>query len=191
MCQHFCATVTELAGAGAMPPADGGGQAAEFVPAVLVRKSLASKEHFLSLIDGKPNRALRGHFSGHGLTPQQYRERYNLKPDYPMVAESYSRQRRQMAKKIGVGAKGHAAKARDAAAPTPVRRRPRSLVSSSDASCLASRNRDAREEGGQMAPVRKDLVPTACRRFADLLPITPVARGRRWQPTSSTPGHRR
>jgi hypothetical protein len=43
--------------------------------------------------------------SGHGLTPDQYRERYNLKPDYPMVAPDYSEARRSMAKKIGLGRK--------------------------------------------------------------------------------------
>ncbi|RSY78066.1 transcriptional regulator [Sphingomonas koreensis] len=77
----------------------------EFVPAVSVRKSLGSKDHIISLIDGKPYKALRRHLSTHGLTPEDYRARYNLKPDYPMVAESYSAQRREMAKKIGLGKK--------------------------------------------------------------------------------------
>ena len=77
----------------------------QFTPAVTVRKSLASKDHMLSLIDGKPYKMLRRHLSGHGLTPEQYRERYNLKPDYPMVAEAYSESRRAMAKKIGLGRK--------------------------------------------------------------------------------------
>ncbi len=78
---------------------------AEFTPAVTVRKSLASKDHIISLIDGKPYKTLRRHLSGHGLTPEQYRERYNLKSDYPMVSESYSNARREMAKKIGLGRK--------------------------------------------------------------------------------------
>lgn len=78
----------------------------EFVPAVSVRKSLASKDHIISLIDGKPYRMLRRHLSTHGLTPDEYRARYNLKPDYPMVAESYSAQRRDMAKKISLGKQG-------------------------------------------------------------------------------------
>ena len=77
----------------------------EYTPAVTVRRSLASKDHIISLIDGKPYRTLRRHLTGHGLTPEQYRERYNLKPDYPMVAESYSQVRREMAKKIGLGRK--------------------------------------------------------------------------------------
>lgn len=70
-----------------------------------VRKSLASKDHIISLIDGKPYKTLRRHLSGHGLTPTQYRERYGLKADYPMVAETYSQTRRDMAKKIGLGRK--------------------------------------------------------------------------------------
>ena len=48
-------------------------QAEEFVPAVTVRKSLASKDHIISLIDGKPYKMLKRHLSGHGLTPEQYR----------------------------------------------------------------------------------------------------------------------
>lgn len=115
------ATVAELAGQ-ASKAADAGAQRAEeFLPAVSVRKSLASREHIISLIDGKPYRTLRRHLSGHGLTPQQYRERYNLKPDYPMVAEAYSEKRREMAKKIGLGAKPRPGRAQGAAAPAPSR----------------------------------------------------------------------
>ena len=77
----------------------------EYTPAVTVRKSLASKDHIISLIDGKPYKALRRHLSGHGLTPDEYRARYGLKPDYPMVSEAYSQVRREMAKKIGLGRK--------------------------------------------------------------------------------------
>jgi predicted transcriptional regulator len=79
--------------------------AGSYEPAVTVRKSLASRDHLISLIDGKPYRTLRRHLSTHGLTPEQYRERYNLKSDYPMVAPAYSEQRRDMAKKIGLGRK--------------------------------------------------------------------------------------
>jgi predicted transcriptional regulator len=79
--------------------------APEYTRAVSVRKSLASKEHIISMIDGKPYKTLRRHLSTHGLTPDEYRERYGLKPDYPMVAESYSQARRDMAKKIGLGRK--------------------------------------------------------------------------------------
>ena len=81
----------------------------QFVPAVTPRKSLASKDHIISLIDGKPYKTLRRHLTSHGLTPEEYRRRYKLKPDYPMVAENYSAARRAMAKKIGLGSKGRAA----------------------------------------------------------------------------------
>ena len=77
----------------------------EYTPAVSVRKSLASKDHIISMIDGKPYKTLRRHLSTHGMTPDQYRERYGLKADYPMVSESYSQARRDRAKKIGLGRK--------------------------------------------------------------------------------------
>ncbi|MDP5279162.1 MucR family transcriptional regulator [Sphingomonas sp. DG1-23] len=111
------ATVTELAGGSATTDADDASPTQDFAPAVSVRKSLASKDHILSMIDGKPYRTLRRHLSTHGLTPEDYRRRYNLKADYPMVAESYSEQRRAMAKKIGLGAKGRAARSQAPAAP--------------------------------------------------------------------------
>lgn len=106
------ATINELSsGSNAAESAPSGGETPEeFIPAVSVRKSLGSKDHIISLIDGKPYRTLRRHLSTHGLTPEEYRARYNLKPDYPMVAESYSAQRREMAKKIGLGSKGRGAK---------------------------------------------------------------------------------
>jgi predicted transcriptional regulator len=103
--------------------------APEHQPAVSVRKSLASPDHIISMIDGKPYRTLRRHLSGHGLSPDQYRQRYGLKPDYPMVAPAYSEQRRAMAHKIGLGAKGRQARSQQGpaadAAPKPARGRPR------------------------------------------------------------------
>jgi predicted transcriptional regulator len=92
---------------------------AEHTPAVSVRKSLASKDHIFSMIDGKPYKTLRRHLASHGLTAEQYRERYNLKPDYPMVAEAYSEARRDTAKRIGLGRKP-----RVAAETTPVEATP-------------------------------------------------------------------
>jgi predicted transcriptional regulator len=100
----------------------------EHVPAVTVRKSLGSNEHLISLIDGKPYKALRRHLSANGLTPDEYRARYNLKADYPMVAPAYSEARRAMAKKIGLGRKpgqGVKAPAASEAAPKPARGRPK------------------------------------------------------------------
>jgi predicted transcriptional regulator len=78
---------------------------AEHVPAVSVRKSLASRDSIVSLIDGKPYKTLRRHLSTHGLTPDDYRQRYGLKPDYPMVAPAYAETRRELATRIGLGRK--------------------------------------------------------------------------------------
>ena len=99
---------------------------AQYTPAVTVRKSLASPDQIISMIDGKPYRTLRRHLSTNGLTPNEYRARYKLKPDYPMVAPAYSEARRAMAKKIGLGRKSAApapASAPEAAASKP--RRPK------------------------------------------------------------------
>ena len=91
---------------------DGGAEAEEPAeaapsqsPAVSVRKSLASKDFIVSMIDGKPYKTLRRHLARHGMTPEQYRERFGLRSDYPMVSETYSNARREMAKKIGLGRK--------------------------------------------------------------------------------------
>ncbi|WP_277983907.1 MucR family transcriptional regulator [Sphingomonas faeni] len=79
--------------------------APEYTPAVTARKSLASQDHIISMIDGKKYKTLRRHLATNGMTPQEYRERYGLKADYPMVAPSYSEARRTMAKSIGLGRK--------------------------------------------------------------------------------------
>lgn len=79
--------------------------APEFAPAVTARKSLASRDHILSMIDGKPYKTMKRHLSTHGLTPAEYRDRYNLPKDYPMVAPGYSEQRRDVAKRLGLGRK--------------------------------------------------------------------------------------
>jgi predicted transcriptional regulator len=117
------ATVTELAtGSSAAGEAEGAASGNEFTPAVSVRKSLASKDHLISMIDGKPYKTLRRHLSTHGLTPEEYRARYNLKADYPMVAPTYSEARRAMAHKIGLGAKGRAARTAPAPAAKAARK---------------------------------------------------------------------
>ncbi|MEO7787377.1 MAG: MucR family transcriptional regulator, partial [Sphingomicrobium sp.] len=97
----------------------------EHVPAVTARKSLSSRDHIISLIDGKAYKTLRRHLSTHGLTPTEYRTRYKLKPDYPMVAPTYSEQRRAMAVKIGLGSKGRAARAEGTPATQKPARAPR------------------------------------------------------------------
>jgi len=75
------------------------------VGAVSLRKSLASPDHILSMIDGKPYRTLKKHLGTHGMTPATYRDRYMLPHDYPMVAPGYAAERSAMAKRIGLGRK--------------------------------------------------------------------------------------
>ncbi len=77
-------------------------QAPTFTPAVSVRKSLASADFILSLIDGKPYKTLKRHLTQHGLTPEQYRDRYKLPKSYPMVAPAYSEARRAVAEKLPI-----------------------------------------------------------------------------------------
>jgi predicted transcriptional regulator len=96
---------------GEAPVEQPGEPAQKHEPAVTVRKSLSSPEHIISLIDGKPYKTLRRHLSRHGMTPEQYRERYGLKKDYPMVAPTYAETRRDLAKKIGLGRRGGQKKA--------------------------------------------------------------------------------
>ncbi|WP_454888090.1 MucR family transcriptional regulator [Sphingomonas oryzagri] len=95
----------------------------EYPPATTARKSLASPDQIISMIDGKPYRTLRRHLSSNGLTPDEYRARYNLKPDYPMVAPAYSEARRAMAKQIGLGRKPKAVEAAPAETSEPKPRR--------------------------------------------------------------------
>ncbi len=83
------------------------------VPAVSVRKSLASPDHIISLIDGKPYKTLKRHLATNGLTPAEYRERYNLPKSYPLVAKNYSEARRVVAANIGLGRRAVAAKTED------------------------------------------------------------------------------
>lgn len=78
-------------------------EASTFTPAVSARKSLSSPDHILSLIDGKPYKTLKRHLASNGLTPEQYRERYNLPASYPMVAPTFAARRREIAEQIGLG----------------------------------------------------------------------------------------
>lgn len=77
----------------------------EFVPAIDPKKSI-KPDHLISLIDGRPYKMLRRHLAIHGLTPEQYIERYGLRHDYPMTSANYSARRRDLAKQIGLGLKG-------------------------------------------------------------------------------------
>ena len=99
------------------------------VPAVSVRQSLASPTRIISMIDGKPYATLRPHLAAHGLTAAAYRTRYNLKPDYPMVAPALSEQRRAVAARIGLGrSRGKAAIAEAPAEPVAAAPKRRKLT---------------------------------------------------------------
>ena len=72
-------------------------------PAVSVRKSVTT-DFIICLEDGRPFKSLKRHLRAkYDLTPEQYRTKWGLPKDYPMVAPSYAEARSQMAKKLGLG----------------------------------------------------------------------------------------
>ena len=74
-------------------------------PAVSVRASV-KKDHIICLDCGKKMKMLKRHLSTeHGMTPEEYRQRWDLPSDYPIVAPDYADTRRDLAKKIGLGRK--------------------------------------------------------------------------------------
>ncbi|MCP3732555.1 MucR family transcriptional regulator [Sphingomonas sp. MG17] len=74
-------------------------------PAVSVRSSI-KPDYIVCLEDGKKLKMLKRHLMTHyQMTPDQYRAKWNLPADYPMVAPNYAEQRRSLAKKIGLGTK--------------------------------------------------------------------------------------
>lgn len=75
-------------------------------PAVAVRRSV-NPDYIVCLEDGKKLKMLKRHLkTAYNLTPDEYRQKWGLPPDYPMVAPNYARQRSALAKKIGLGSKG-------------------------------------------------------------------------------------
>ncbi|HXZ02072.1 MAG TPA: MucR family transcriptional regulator [Stellaceae bacterium] len=72
-------------------------------PAVGVKRSV-HPDYIICLEDGKKLKMLKRHLkTAYNMTPEEYRERWNLPPDYPMVAPNYARQRSKLAKEIGLG----------------------------------------------------------------------------------------
>ncbi len=72
-------------------------------PAVPIKKSVTA-DYLVCLEDGKKLKMLKRHLkTAYNMTPEQYRERWGLSPDYPMVAPNYARQRSRLAKEIGLG----------------------------------------------------------------------------------------
>jgi predicted transcriptional regulator len=74
-------------------------------PAVPIRKSVMP-DYIVCLEDGKKLKMLKRHLkTAYNMTPEEYRERWGLPPDYPMVAPNYAKQRSQLAKQIGLGSR--------------------------------------------------------------------------------------
>ncbi|SFV14547.1 transcriptional regulator, MucR family [Methylobacterium sp. 174MFSha1.1] len=68
-------------------------------------KKTVTPDYIISLEDGRQYRTLKRHLAGRGLTPEQYRQKWGLPHDYPMVAANYAAQRSELAKSIGLGRK--------------------------------------------------------------------------------------
>ena len=77
----------------------------ELTPAVPIKKSVTD-DYIICLEDGKKLKMLKRHLmTAYSMTPEEYRAKWGLKPDYPMVAPNYAAKRQELAKKIGLGRK--------------------------------------------------------------------------------------
>src|SRR3954447_11041628 len=74
------------------------------VPPVSIKKSI-TPDYIISLEDGRRYKSMRRHLTGKGLTPEEYRRKWGLPHDYPMVAPNYAKARSEMAKSMGLGQK--------------------------------------------------------------------------------------
>ena len=91
-------------------------------PAVAIKKSV-TPEYIICLEDGKQFKSLKRHLKTHyDLSPEDYREKWGLPRDYPMVAPSYAAARSDLAKNMRLGRRGAAAAAAEAEAPAAVKR---------------------------------------------------------------------
>jgi predicted transcriptional regulator len=96
-----------LANIGVVPPPP----VARPQPAVSVKKSV-QPDYIVCLEDGKKLKMLKRHLkTAYNMSPEAYRERWGLPPDYPMVAPNYARQRSQLAKEIGLGTRARRGRA--------------------------------------------------------------------------------
>jgi predicted transcriptional regulator len=95
----------------------------ELAPAVPIKRSVTD-DYIVCLEDGKKLKMLKRHLmTAYNMTPEEYRAKWGLRPDYPMVAPNYAAKRQELAKKIGLGRKPRVVEA--APAPKPAARRPR------------------------------------------------------------------
>ena len=91
--------------------ADPGPTPTELVPAVPIRRSITD-DYIICLEDGRKLKTLKRHLmTAYGMTADQYRVKWGMKPGYPMVAASYARKRQELAKAIGLGRKPRTAPA--------------------------------------------------------------------------------
>jgi predicted transcriptional regulator len=91
------AALTRVTGSSPPPERD------ELKPKVPVKRSVMP-DHLVCLEDGKKFKSLKRHLRTHyNLSPDEYREKWGLPPDYPMVAPNYARARSDLAKKMGLG----------------------------------------------------------------------------------------
>ncbi|WP_157218088.1 MucR family transcriptional regulator [Flavisphingomonas formosensis] len=105
-------------------------------PAVSVRSSV-KPDYIVCLEDGKKLKMLKRHLMTHyQMTPDQYRAKWKLPADYPMVAPNYADQRKALAIKIGLGRKPKASE--PAPAPAKAARKPRTKKTASDAKAAAA-----------------------------------------------------
>jgi predicted transcriptional regulator len=82
------------------------------VPAVPIKKSVTA-DYLVCLEDGKKLKTLKRHLmTSYNMTPEEYRARWGLKADYPMVSPNYAKKRQELAKKIGLGRKPKATRSR-------------------------------------------------------------------------------
>jgi predicted transcriptional regulator len=105
--QQVYVTLAGIGGGGTPAPA-----AQRPQPAVAFKKSV-TPDYIVCLEDGRKLKMLKRHLkTAYNMTPDEYRERWNLPPDYPMVAPNYAKQRSSLAKKIGLGTKPRARRGR-------------------------------------------------------------------------------
>jgi predicted transcriptional regulator len=87
------------------------------MPAVATKKSV-TPDHIICLEDGKKFKSLRRHLhSTYAMTPEQYRAKWNLPADYPIVAPNYAKARSELAKTMGLGQQRKKGSAKVEAAP--------------------------------------------------------------------------
>jgi predicted transcriptional regulator len=71
-------------------------------PPVPIKQTI-KPDYIISLEDGRRYKSMKRHLSSRGITPDQYRTKWGLRPDYPMVAPNYSKARSELAKALGLG----------------------------------------------------------------------------------------